>query len=542
MPLLPRHRDHTRAPFASILRSRLVRAFSLLLLGPTVILPAPVSADDGVFVLPHGAASIEIAEADLLDTLPGATGPVLGVTPAGRGFLFALAGTEDTYLPFAEFFARGSDTYHFEARFKDASLWGTAFLVAAMKGDGRFFMTLEDPGELESLMQTNESSIHWNSIDPIHGAHDLLFELEPGSTSFVTYSEDGGDGLGDGPKGGTLGGGIDPGGGFQGGGADVVFALAKDGLGQGLSRVVLLDEASGPQIAGDVMVDGNFVRLGQAAVSAGSTWELQWWGATARGSRDGGGLLLIDGVAVATRGELDNPELERPVSWSYGALGNSGVGGTLQLDDLRGEAAVTVPRIAPIFADNFEAQAPVWSDWDCGRSPLPAAVDGVLAVPLDTSGHCFVSRVLDQPERQLKARWTFDMEGAVLGAGQEVSLFRGLEAGGGENPIELLVRRSLTDGALEIAVRSIDGDQPLTLGWFQIAESGEVEVEIHWWAATSHFAVDGGLKLRIDGYPRAERLAIDNVGVEVSELALGAMEIGDGNSGQVSFGAFEVCR
>ena len=548
MSLLQPHRYPTHpSNLSSMASNRSLRsgvsrmAFCLLWL--TAICQPPLWADgDGIFILPDGVPWIGIEDADLLAGLPPTASRVLSTTPAGRGVLFDLSGTGNTYQTTPEFFDRGSDSFHFEAELKDTGLWSTAFLVAGMKGDARFFLPLDGPGELGSVPLTNGHDIHLNDVHPIHGPYDLLFDLEPDAVAYLTLSDEDGD-LGDGPKGGTLGGGIDTGDGFQHADARLTIAMAEDYLGQILARVILLKGDSGPELAGDVKVGGSFVRIGQAAIRSGSAWELQWWGATASGSQDGGGMLLIDGTAVAKLGGLDNPELRRPVRWYFGAISNHGVEGALQLDDLKGEAALRVPRIHPLFADNFQTNAPVWSDSDCGLSSPPAGSGGILTVPLPALSNCFLSRSLDQAESRLKARFTIDMTHAGIGANGEISLFRGRGSDGGPPPIDVRLRRG-GNSDLELTVRGLTGnDVSQSLDWASIAESGEVEIEVHWWAASSPFHANGGLRLIINGaYPQALNLELDNHGAEVTELALGAMGVGGGHFGTISYGAFEVWR
>lgn len=513
----------------------------LALCAAATITPAAVEADDGMFVVVVGATWIEIPEADLLATIPGATGPVSNVTPPGRGGLFDLDGF-DVFLPAAEFFEQGSDSFHFEAQSQHGgSVWGTAFLTAGMKGDNAFFMPLDDPAEIHWVSQVG-SMVQVNEFQPINGAYDLRVDLRPSPPSYVMSRDRGGD-PGDGPKGGTLGSGIDGGGGWWQGPAELRFAAALDLSEQEMARVVLIGGESGLEIAGEVKVGAGFARTKAVPIGFGDSWQLQWWGATGAGSQDGGALLLIDGVVVAQLADLDNPELTHPSKWSFGALQNTGFEGAIQLDDLRGEAARTRPRVAPVFADNFQAPAPVWSGRACGASPVPVAASGTLTVPIDREVvDCFLSRRLDQSEPRLRSRFSFDLTNAAIGSGGVISVLRGRQAGGDANPLEVLVRRS-AGGALEIRASTVlSGGLPLDLPWREVPESGEISVEMLWWSASSPLLDDGGLILSVEGLQVERRLGLSNDGLEVAELYLGAMSVGTGSAGEIAFGPLEAWR
>ena len=135
MRLLPPFRSCAGRPSSSSIPGSPVWFLCFL----TALIGLPVlAAGDVVIIVSDDAPQVQISDAELLATLPETAGPVLQTTPAGRGFLFDLAGSSDTYQPFAEFFHHGSDSYHFEADLKDTSVWGTAFLVAGMSDVAHF--------------------------------------------------------------------------------------------------------------------------------------------------------------------------------------------------------------------------------------------------------------------------------------------------------------------------------------------------------------------------------------------------------------------
>lgn len=515
---------------------------SLLFLFPFVWLgAAPVFAAGGsIFVVDDGATVKEITEAELTSSIPGASGQVLAHTPAGRGSLVDL-GDVKLYQPSSEFFEKGSDSFHFEAALVGGgSVWSTAFIALDLRGDGSFTLPLDDPGELAAVSLVNEGSIHVNDIQPIRGAYDLAFELQSGREASVTFSLPP-DGRGNGPAGGALGGGIDPGDPYWASAdAELVIATAGDASNQELARVVLLRGEVGALIAGEVRTETGFTRTVAVPVESGASWELQWWGATAAGSRDGGAVLILGGSLAARLTGLDNPQRSRPATWSFGGLRNSGFDGQLRLDDLRGEAALSVPSLAPIFADHFAAPAAVWSGGECGESGLPAVSGGELRIGLDPTVDCFKSRRFDQAQRQVRARLSLDLTAAVIGAVGWVSVLRGVR--GEATGLELRVRRSFA-GELGVEVISSQaGDVTSNLGWSQIPESGPLMIEVHWWAASSPLAADGGLRLHVDGDLVAEWLGLAEPAQGLDELRLGALDASWGSSGEIAFDVIEAWR
>ncbi len=494
-------------------------------------------------VVPDGQAWAKIYEADLLAATPGAAGPVLTTTPPGRGDLLDLA-DHHVYTPSPDFFSSGTDSFHYEAQAEGGgTIWGTAFLVAGMRGDEAFSMPVDDPLEIDLVtLSPGEGSIAVNGVDPIRGPYDLLFELALDTATYLTFTRFGGE-PGDGPTGGTLGSGLDGGGGWWQNNSQLVIASAGGSEGQELARSTLIGGSAGLEIAGSVWTSTGYAKTSPAAIAFGETWELQWWAATASGSRDGGALLLVAGEVVAELEGLDNPYMERPMKWSFGAVENQGFGGSIQLDDMIGDSAQTIPRIGPVFADNFGSPAPVWSGGECGEHALPTADKGQLKVPIDPAAvDCFASRLLDLPQRQLKARVRFDPSKAVIDDGDMISLLRGWSTSLGFSPLEVSIGRSL-GGALEIQASSVlASGQPVSLGWKEIPESGETELEIHWWAATSALTADGGLRLSLVGQEPEEDLQLSNYGVDLVELALGAMGVGAGNGGELVFDVVEAWR
>ncbi|MEM7353125.1 MAG: hypothetical protein AAF657_20190 [Acidobacteriota bacterium] len=500
-----------------------------------------VAAGDEIFILDGQGPTFDLQSVDLVAAVPGATGPVLAMTPTGRGALTDLGGVY-RYQPMPEFFDLGTDSFHFEVATPSGSTWATAFLVAGMQGDGAFFMPLDDPAELEAVEISGGSSVSLNSVDPIDGPFDLRIELTPGTVGVLKPLADPRD-VGNEPVSGGTNVVIDPDEVlFIGEGGELEVAVAVDAADKVLSRILLIDGAAGPEIVGEVLAaGGGFHRSAAVALTSGQHWRLEWWGATAAGSRDAGLMLRADGVMTQLLTGLDG---ERRVveGWRFGALSDPGWSGSLQLDNLVGEAVVAPPRLQPVFADNFEAPAPVWSAESCGSLPLPSVTQGELTLPLDPAvGNCFLSRSFAAPQRQHRVRFTVDLTSASLAPLDRVSLLRGVRAGDATGHLQVRVRRN-SGGTLQIrADAELDGGSQQNLPWSNLPEVGERRVEVHWWAAASGQS-DGGLRLTVDGALVAEALGLANGTFAVDELRLGAMSVGAGSSGQVTFGGIEVWR
>lgn len=505
-------------------------------------LPTAAVAGNAVFIVPDGATVFDIPAADLVGSVPGASGNVLTTTATERGSLFNL-GTIFQYAPSANFFDRGSDSFHFEVATGGGNVWGTAFLIAGMGGDSSIFLPLDDPAvELADLPFSNGGQMSVNQTNPIRGAYDFGINLDPTSTDTLSTSAETFGEPNDGPSGAAHSGRIDPGtSDHTMPGGELVIALGLDDNSQELARLLLVDGPTGTEIAGEVLSNttGAFSRTQSVPISAGQHWELQSWGATASGSRDGGALLIIDGVSQQLMGGLATPSREL-AEWRFGAVSNSGFGGFFQLDDLEVKRATRFPRIQPVFADNFEGLAPVWSGGSCGTTPQPTASIGVLTVAIDSVAvDCFRSRTFTEPQRQHRVRLTVDLEDAILAPLDSIFLVVGRRTVAPPNQLQFVVRRT-GGGILQMRAKALlDNLSFVQLPWVNLPDASEREVELHWWAAEPGSS-DGGLRLTIDNVLVGEALGLANSTMTVDELRLGAMGVDSGSFGHVTFGGIEA--
>ncbi len=518
------------------LRDKLHRITLVLAFGATLWPAPPVAAGEPTFFLPYGVSVFEISTADLVTAVPGATGQVLSNTPPEHGPLFNL-GTAYQYQPTEEFFEQGLDSFHYEVTVGTTNVWTTAYLVAGMHGDGFFSMSLDDPeSEMDSVDIHNNDKLSINDTNPINGSHDLQFELD-GPPVFVQ------------PKGddtvagnGSLGSGLDDGGsGPDLIGAEMVIATAYDSGEEDVVRVLIVDGLNGPELAAEIRSDSSsvFTRTQGVAIESGDHWMFQWWTAAASGSRDGGALLWINGVVEDILSGLDNTNTTF-AGWRFGAIDPANYSGVFRLDDLIAERGLTVPRPLPVFADNFEGVAPVWSDGSCGATPQPTASIGVLTVPINsTAVDCFRSRTFTEPQRHHRVRLTVDLEDAILAPLDSILLLVGRRTVAPPNQLQLVVRRT-GGGILQMRAKALlDNLSFVQLPWVNLPDASEREVELHWWAAAPGSS-DGGLRLTIDNVLVSEALGLANSTMTVEELRLGAMGVDTGSFGHVTFGGIEA--
>ena len=516
-------------------------SLSALTLTIGMLLSSPGSAaDEAVFIVPDGASSFEITFSDLIASVPGASGPVAANTPTGRGHLFNL-GSRYQYQPSADFFSRGSDSFHFEVTVDGVSVWSPAFLVAGMRGDGAFFLPLDDPETEMKSVKVHGSRTRVNSTYPIHGPYDLGLDVSVGEPpSYVEPLVQPGEPAEDAANGGLLGG--TPAGSHDLVDAELVIASAYDPMSQDLARVLLVGGSKGLEIVGEVRSNaaGALVRSQPMAMLKAVPWALHWWSATAPGSFDGGALLRHGGTTRLITG-LDNPDLEL-AGWKFGAVYNSGFNGWLQLDDLTAGTAITIPRGQPVFADNFEGAAPVWSGESCGDGPMAQSSVGELAVPLDAAiVDCYRSRAFATSQRQHRVRFTVNLENAVLPPGNDVALFQGRRAGDAFAQLEVSARRT-SGGTLQLSVAAtMDDGSVANLLPFNVAEEGNHRVEVHTWAAVPRVS-KGGLRFIVDDVLIDQDLGLSQSNMAVDEVLVGVMRATEGSYGYVTFDVVEVWR
>lgn len=290
----------------------------------------------------------------------------------------------------------------------------------------------------------------------------------------------------------------------------------------------LRHDADGNVLAVMRRSDGSYVETEPVTVTPGPHQVgLTWWFEGDDAMRDGGVLLEVDGVLVATLDGIENGAYNDTwPRWHFGPY-NSTATDTIEVRSPSTWISFTPARFPPQFADNGFAP----SAWSRALDPLRVhSVDGTdgepewhLALAWRHGGLLVDDTVAGQST--YRSRFEIGLEGLALPVGEAITILGSTQGPVGIRhalkPFRVEMRRD-AGGVLQFrASAASDGFETSTEWMTAVSPAERPTIEVKWRAASNNRGDTGAMVLRI-GRQSTALHGLHNFGLTLHSVHLGA--------------------
>lgn len=265
---------------------------------------------------------------------------------------------------------------------------------------------------------------------------------------------------------------------------------------------------------------------------------IDWWPSSL--GAEGGLILWVDGLNA---GRLDGlTDFSQEVWWlTYGlAAESTSFGEAFEIDDLEvWQGVLSLGQQQVRLADGFEQgfatgwQGPRDSNLSLTQT---AAISGYQGLQVDLLNHsgAVVTDLSPTDEDHYNIRFKYNADNLTTVSSGGLVL---LSAAGGPtaSPLYTLQLRSTTKGELLFATVWLDAGSTLasnTLGPLPIGP-GTHTVEVQWRASSGPLALNGLLRIWIDGQSAGELTGLDNDTLGLDSVYFGAVDVDQGFVGEI---------